>query len=30
MAADVTWGPSWLPLTSWHRGSVGAWQSPRP
>ena len=29
MAADLTWGASWLPPTSWHRSSVGAWQAPR-
>ena len=29
-APDQTWGPSWLPPTSWHRSSVGAWQDPRP
>ena len=23
------WGPSWLPLTSSHRSSVGVWQAPR-
>ena len=23
-------GPSWLAPTSWHRGSVGVWQAPRP
>ena len=30
MAADQTWGGSWLPPISWHRSSVGAWQEPRP
>ena len=30
MAAGLTWGASWLPPTSWHCSTVGAWQEPRP